>query len=185
MDLDGVPELETAYSEARGNPSDIWQHVETLRNLASTCASVAELVERPIESTAAFLKSGAVLVSVSANHTPKTMGLISSVATATGMGHVFIHAHSLREDVNLPEVDLLFIDTFKTKDRLASELAKHAGKAKKYIALHDTVTWGHVGEDGRDGVWPAVSEFLRMRPEWRVIMHHVHNNGLTVLGRVT
>ena len=61
----------------------------------------------------------------------------------------------------IEETDLLFIDTLHDYDQLRQELRRHAGKARKYVVLHDTTTFAEKGETpGRRGLWPAVEELL-------------------------
>ncbi len=66
----------------------------------------------------------------------------------------------------------------------------------KYIILHDTTTYAHIGEpltsentftgevDLTKGLWDAVEEFLDSNNEWIVYERYTNNNGLTVLTRV-
>lgn len=49
-------------------------------------------------------------------------------------------------EIDIEETDLLFIDTWHVYEQLQAELAKHASKARKYIVLHDTTTFGETGE---------------------------------------
>jgi hypothetical protein len=87
-------------------------------------------------------------------------------------------------DVEPEPCDLLFIDTYHTADQLRQELARHAGGARRWIAMHDTKTFGERGEDGGPGLLVAIRAFLRDRPEWGVVYRAEHNNGLLVLSRV-
>jgi hypothetical protein len=34
------------------------------------------------------------------------------------------------------------------------------------------------------GLWPAIEEFLKEHPEWRIEKRYTNNNGLTILTRV-
>ena len=78
----------------------------------------------------------------------------------------------------------MFIDTLHTYDQLIEELRLHSEKVSKYIALHDTVTFAHVGEDPtKAGLWDAVSEFI-FDGSFQVKYHYLNNNGLTVLERI-
>jgi hypothetical protein len=71
--------------------------------------------------------------------------------------------------VEIEPTDMLFIDTFHVYEQLRRELALHAGKARRFIVLHDTTTFGEKGErEGSRGLWPAVAEFLAVRAgDWR------------------
>jgi hypothetical protein len=86
--------------------------------------------------------------------------------------------------VEIEETDLLFIDTWHVYEQLAEELRRHAGKARKYIVLHDTTTFGERGESpGHRGLWPAVEEFLA-KGGFRLRERRTNNNGLTILERM-
>jgi hypothetical protein len=89
-----------------------------------------------------------------------------------------------QEDVlkaEVEETDLLFIDTWHVYDQLREELRRHAGKARKYVVLHDTTTFEDKGEtEGHWGLWPAVEQFLA-EGTFRLMRRYDNNNGLTVL----
>jgi hypothetical protein len=88
-------------------------------------------------------------------------------------------------DITIEETDLLFIDTYHTYSQLTQELRLHGNKARKYIAFHDTYTFGLRGEDGTDnqGLLSAVIEFIIANPHWRLKIYKTNNNGFTVLER--
>jgi hypothetical protein len=86
--------------------------------------------------------------------------------------------------VEIEPTDLLFIDTRHDYDQLRRELDRHAAQVRRYIALHDTTTFGADGETpGCRGLWPAVEEFLAAG-DFRPARRDTNNNGLTVLERV-
>jgi hypothetical protein len=63
-------------------------------------------------------------------------------------------------------------------------LRRHAARARRYIVLHDTTTFGEQGEaEGQRGLWPAVEEFLA-QGGFRLKQRSTNNNGLTVLERI-
>jgi hypothetical protein len=79
----------------------------------------------------------------------------------------------------------LFIDTLHTYNQLKQELTLHGNKAQKYIAFHDTYTFGLRGEDNVDkkGLMTAIIEFMTENPHWKFKIHKTNNNGFTVLER--
>ena len=93
-------------------------------------------------------------------------------------------------EIEIEETDLLFIDTLHRYEQLAEELRLHAKKAKKYLILHDTQTYGTLEEqvDGMGssiGLLPAMIHYLIENPGvWEFKIHSVNNNDLTVLERV-
>jgi hypothetical protein len=85
--------------------------------------------------------------------------------------------------IEIDETDLLFIDTKHTAAQLYGELQRHAARVRRWIALHDTETFGERGEDGGPGLLSALQRFLREQPEWTVTYHSATNNGFTVISR--
>ena len=129
-------------------------------------------------STTAFLAaSPRKVVSVDVKIHPE-LHLLQGLAVRTQFE--FVQANSL--EVNIGPTDLLFIDTHHVYEQLKAELARHADEAKRWIALHDTTTFGASGADGGRGIWPAVEELVA-RGEWRIDYKADFNNGLTVLER--
>jgi hypothetical protein len=94
--------------------------------------------------------------------------------------------------------DLLFIDTFHHRSCLEKELDLHGGSARRFIILHDTETFGEIGQadssrtfvawdaaaEPGSGLRYAVSSWLVGNPAWRVREVFTNNNGLTVLEKV-
>lgn len=81
--------------------------------------------------------------------------------------------------------DLLFIDTYHHYASLVREFELHAPKARKYIILHDTVTFGRRGEgDDHKGLMAAVEEFLAVNPQWVTEKEYTSAPGLYIMKRV-
>jgi hypothetical protein len=83
----------------------------------------------------------------------------------------FIIGNSL--EINIDDVDLLFIDTVHKKKHTLEELEKHSANVKKYIIFHDTTAW--------PGVFEAAVEFLIKDNTWFIYEHCNKNSGLLVL----
>jgi cephalosporin hydroxylase len=175
-------ELEINYRRACENPSDINEHCPTLYLLASQCDHVTEMGCRLGVSTTALLRAQpATLACYDLLRLPEFDNLFR-VAGQTNL--LFHEADTL--EVSIEPTELLFIDTFHVYDQLRRELELHAGQVRRLIVLHDTTTFGEVGErEGSRGLWPAVVEFLAGNPEWRIAAKYENNNGLTVLERET
>lgn len=86
---------------------------------------------------------------------------------------------------NCEPTDLLFIDTYHHYESLKKEFELHAPKARKYIILHDTITFGRQGE-GNDtkGLMAAVEEFLAANPQWVTEKELTSSPGLYIMKRV-
>ena len=181
MDLDAVFDLKCKRR------SDINEHLPTLKRYASECDHITEMGVRGIVSTYGLLAGRPkTMVSIDINH-PTIVGgdfeLLEQVTKDTKVDFTFIVADT--RSIDIEETDLLFIDTYHSYGQLKAELARHADKAKKYIILHDTVTFGYtdMGGVGGPGLMPALHEFIAANPEWCIQEHFDNNNGLTVVSR--
>lgn len=167
--------LEEEYNNACKTPTDINEHLPTLRALADECESVTELGTRNGQSTRAFLASDAYQITSLDLYIDPEVEKLFVLARKIDKNAVYCIANSLRDDV-VEETDLLFIDTDHSYKQLSEELRLHGNKANKYIVLHDTHTY-------REALLPAVIEFMVKNGDWIMYSHDTHNNGLTVLKR--
>jgi hypothetical protein len=115
-------------------------------------------------------------------HTTPMQEELVRMAEAEGVNLSFCLGDTRKVDIS--PCDLLFIDTLHQYRQLLSELVAHAGKARKYMLLHDTESFkdkdeAHTGP----GMWAALTYFLEWHPEWYIKEHFTNNNGLTVLER--
>lgn len=197
--------LHEHYEFSVTNPSDINEHVRTIRNYAKECESVLELGIRGVVST------WGSLVGLSENNSKKKIYVgvdidpvdphklkeLKKLSKRTGINYTFIHQDDML--VKPIKTDLLFIDTLHTYSHLMYELEKFSPMTEKYIICHDTsagfetTDWigykgnrseypAHISREKR-GLWPAVLDFLATHPEWELLERYQNNNGLTVLKR--
>lgn len=171
--------LETWYETASRTPSDINEHVETLRRYASQCKHVTEFGVRSAVSTVGLLAaqpsrliSYDIQMSAEAEHLKRLQGETN---------FEFVVGDSTK--VQIEPTEMLFVDTKHTADQLWAEFENLAKHVSRYIVLHDTVIFGETGEDGGPGLMPAVRRFVTESPEWTVIRHDRNNHGLLVLSR--
>ena len=172
---------------------DMWEHFPTLRDLAANCTSVVEMGVRggcSAYALAAGLERSTakdkwmLYLDINDCRNPK----LEELATAAGIKIEFKQADS--RQVEIPECDLLFIDTLHTYGQLRLELEMHHSKALKYIVCHDTeAPWGYKNEvdDGSPdrGLRPAIDDFLTSNLiEWQLYAHFKNCHGLTILVRV-
>lgn len=173
--------IEEKYQQLCATPSDINEHLPTIKKYASECESIVELGVRGMVSTWALLAGKPkIMLSVDVAH-PSEFGTdIFDAYDATAEANIaweFALTSSL--EIELPEHELLFIDTLHTYDQLSKELEKHHVKAKKYILMHDTNLAGDP-----DNMRGAVNDFLDAHKEWEIKEYFENNNGLTALHRV-
>lgn len=179
--------LEKIFNEKHITSGDINEHLPVLKKYSEECDVIVELGVRKIVSTWAFLLGKPKkLISVDIKH-PKEynsteLPLVEEISKEIGVDFNFILSDS--RTVDIPECDLLFIDTLHTYNQIKKELEVHANKVNKYIILHDTETFRTIGEvNGEVGIWLAVEEFLSTNLEWKIVEELKNNNGLTVIKR--
>jgi hypothetical protein len=149
--------------------SDTVEHHSTMTAYARECDVIVEFGVSAGGSTRAFLKGvKGVLHSWDIEPCSGTRAAIQDPKW---------HFHQGDSKVaDIPECDMLYIDSEHTKAQVAAELG-HAHKVRRWIMLHDSVTY--MGE-----VLPPVLRFLSGNRGWMVREHFENNNGLLVLERV-
>ncbi|MGB8468312.1 MAG: hypothetical protein WCE21_04865 [Candidatus Babeliales bacterium] len=201
-----IHELKKIYMYNCKNPSDICEHLPALYALARECSSVVEIGVRSMVSTWALLYGLASNKSCSKKYIaidlnyPPSDGLTKATQLAQNCGihFEFLQANDMNIDVN--NTELLFIDSLHTYCHLLYELEKFSPKATKYIALHDTSEpWGLINDCEytgdyseypahfdctKNGLWPAVQDFLAKHPEWALHKRYLNCHGLTILKRI-
>lgn len=157
-----VQKLEQKFEEAWNTPSDISEHLYTLRDIASTCSSILELGTRSGVSTIAFLAGLAENDSVLKNLVccdlvyDDRLTEIASLAAEANVVFEFVTGDDLELDIGKHTLfsgpaDIVFIDTWHVYAQLKRELAKFESLARKYIILHDTEVDAEFGESVRCG----------------------------------
>jgi hypothetical protein len=186
------------YEELCLIPSDINEHLTTLKKYSEECDTVTEMGVRWIVSTWALLFGNPKkMTSIDLNHPSVFGGNIDDVYNAvkeTSIDFTFIESDSLK--INIEPCDLLFIDTWHDYLQLKQELTRHHNNVNKYIILHDTNTFGYEDEplDWNNievietnlpkGLCPAIDEFLMTNKDWILWERKPNNNGLTVLKKI-
>ena len=188
------------YRQLSEIPSDINEHLVTLKKYTEECDTIVEMGVRSIVSTWAFLAGNPKkLISLDLYNPTKFGGNLQEVydvVSSTEIDFSFIEHDSLTYE--LEPCDFLFIDTWHDYLQLKKELTKHHTKVKKYIIFHDTVSFANSNEKNAEemgilnqnetnlpkGLWPAIEEFLYHNKNWVIWEKKPNNNGLTVLKRI-
>jgi hypothetical protein len=202
--------IEQGFNTAKETPSNVNEHIPFLADYAEKCTSVAELGVNEMVTTWAFLKGLRFnkkkkkhLICVDKENKPDKFDGINDIAKKNGITMEFIKDDSTK--VDLPKVDMLFIDTTHHYAQLKRELEKHHSKVKKYIVMHNTEIDGKYGEvirmcyyydikglkenygynveDVCKGLQPAIDDFLSEHHEWKVEQVFKNNNGMTILSK--
>ena len=177
-------QLQSIYNEKCSIPSDINEHLPTLKKYADECGHITEMGVRWVVSTYALLMGKPKkLISYDINpiNSEPIQQLVKDVTDFE-----FRVANTL--ELEIEETDLLFIDTLHNYNQLKGELELHANKARKYIIFHDTTSFEWIGESYNGkvdeiGLWPAIEEFLETNTNWELYERFENNNGLTILKR--
>jgi len=164
--------LDVIYDCVRWYPSDMYEHLSTLKQYAGRCNTVCEFGTNDLTSTigllSGFPKHLITLdlnnpdifaltfepVSPNRKEDEKSMVIklnletVNKIAADNEIEFKFIQTNSLEFSFN--SVDLLFIDSLHTYTQLTKELMLHAKKVKKYIILHDTEFYGEKGQNNKD-----------------------------------
>lgn len=196
--------LSELYEIHCATPSDINEHLPTLKQYASGCYSVTEFGVRWVCSTYGLMAGiPRKLTSYDVNPVDeKKLAILNNLSVDNNIDFTFVQKNVLTTKIE--ETDLLFIDTLHSYKQLKLELFLHADKVKSYIILHDTVSFGNRNEgnvDGsvlsgdvkylydnlqdKQGLLPALQEFIGISANWVIHEQHTNNNGLTILKRVT
>jgi hypothetical protein len=172
------------YNWACAQSSDINFHLPVLKSFADQCGTVTEFGVRSGMSSRAFLVSNAQTLRM--YDLVLDGGVAQLVEFCANRGRDVIYQAADTLALEPQPSDMLFVDTLHTYHQLQAELARHGSSVNKFIAFHDTQTFGTVDEtQNGPGLVPAMLEWLAANPEWRVVYHTYINNGLTVLGRVS
>jgi hypothetical protein len=198
--------IQSRYVELCNTWSDIVEHLPTLASYAAVCSHITECGVRGAVSSYALAvsllgRSNVKLVQVDIFDSPNAERFRSECKQ-----HKIPSVFHRESDLICPmeETDMLFIDTWHVYGHMKRELTRWNPCVRKYILLHDTEVdkWrgevlrcgGNVDELSKEsgipkeeitrGIWPAVREFLKDHPEWRLEEQYTNCNGLTVLARV-
>ena len=173
------------YNKLCNTPSDINEHLPTLKKYAENCDIVIEFGVRWIVSTWAFLAARPKQLISYDFQDPNTWGAnineALSASVECNLNFSFILDDTRK--IEIKNCDLLFIDTLHEYDQVSAELKLHSSKVNKYIIFHDTVSFRETGENGGRGIYYAIQEFLDKNKEWHIVEEFKNNNGLLVIGK--
>jgi len=170
--------LDALYDLARSQKSDINEHCEWLKDLASQCECIVEFGVRGGVSTVSLLAGQPrFLYSYDINDCDVERFEKNSGST------IFKFTQGDSRQVTIPVCDLLFIDTDHSYSVLKKELDKHHSRVKKWILMHDTVLFGEKGMTEPKGIMQAIKEFLKENDAWKIKEERLNNNGMMLLER--
>ncbi len=181
------PDLLRTYETLCAIPSDINKHLPALRTLAERCEHVTEFGMRGAVSTTALL-TGQPKKLISWDLDLRAVCGTNSLALASIAGRTTYQPRVGNTlEIEIEPTEFLFIDSLHTYEHLKAELERHADKVSRYLAFHDTTTFGKQSEDGS---WPGLRQAIyglqlkRNFTEWTVKYENPANNGFLVLERI-
>lgn len=173
--------LDYEYRIVCTGPSDINEHLPTLRGYAEKCDHVTELGTRFGNSAVALMAARpAKFISYDPQYNDK-IDYLKLIAKESG-----VNAHFKTEaPTEIEETDLLFIDTNHHQEQCEVELRLFAPKTRKYLIFHDTALFWEKGQghERGGGLRFAIEPFLQANPQWKQVYKVENNNGLLVLER--
>lgn len=173
--------IDARFKWACETPSDINEHIPTMFVYAKECSRITEFGVRHGVSTSAWLMARPrSLVCYDISRYP-SVDDIEKLCIQGGINFRFCKENSAEAVIDV--TDLLFIDTVHNAMQLTFELANTHKQVRKYIIMHDTETYGDVGEGEAEGLNVALDNFLKFNRDWRLRAKHPNNNGLTILQR--
>lgn len=169
------------YKKILAQRTDIQEHLGILRGLAIDCHVVVEFGLRTgMAATAMLDGTQTKVLSYDINDCEDAVRALSKLG---GPKFGFRKQSSLEADI--PQCDMLFIDSQHDYATLSKELERHHGKVLKWIAMHDTWTFGYKGmTPGDPGLIKAIDEFLMNHIEWKLQLELKNQNGFTLLEKV-
>lgn len=191
--------IEDKVNEMSLLSSDINEHILTMVKYGKECEFIIEMGVRGILSTWGWLGSYPKKIKCYDMHHPSKWGgdLESVYDTAAFYNIEFNFQIADVLKIEIEECDLLFIDTWHTYDQLSLELELHNKKVRKYLCFHDTTsyefnnesigsenTMGEYKSFDKQGLWPAIEDFLNLHPEWILHERYYNNNGFTILKKI-
>jgi hypothetical protein len=200
--------IEEKYNSLCHSPSDINEHLPILYKYAKECETIIECGVRNCVSSWAL-----VFGLINNNKETKKILLndkyecdISELLNNTKDLSININ-YEWKNDLDLyliDNYDMVFIDTWHVYGQLKRELNKFGPIINKYIIMHDTTIdeidgetircgWsaykqsqetGYTIDEINCGLGKAITEFLEINTDWKLIEKLTNNNGLTILERV-
>jgi hypothetical protein len=203
----GESTLDGQYQLHCMQPSDINEYLPLLRKYASECSSVVAIEGNSEVAIWGMLKGLSEKKAVN----NRSLWVINSTIDADKFSLAKVKARRYRINFTLwpanefhiliEPTDMLFIDSLHTYCHLTFELENFASRVRKYICLHHTgEPWGNQNDHttykgnyseypssydrNKQGLWPAITDFLNKHPEWTLLEHHSNQHGFTILQRI-
>ena len=171
--------IEEAYQGILQVERDFNQHMPKLRELADECDTIVDISIRQESYVALAASKAKTVFSYSNEHNKIT----DEIAKLRGQKRLPANPWVVED---IPDCDLLFLNTRHTGDQVLRELTMLGSKVKHYIVLHNTQIFGELGEGYTPekpipGILPALRKYMKENPNWSIVSHDDRQYGLTVM----
>lgn len=146
--------IDDVFEWGKKTPRDLEQHFATLKAYAAKCEAVVEITKRR-ESTIALLAGRPKSLDTFTIEPDAIHDTLHWLVNATNPLPIHrFSTHVIRDtlgpDVEVPECDLLYLDSQHHAQRLLDELTRHGVKVAKYLAIRGTAAFGEHAEGSQD-----------------------------------
>lgn len=163
--------MEEYFSLCMISNSATSEHLPTLRRLAGECWTVAELGTWHGDSAFAMMMGTPTRMICVDIEEPKYMPALVAAAEYYEINFEFRQTDT--RTTELPEVDMMFVDSLPTYEQVRDELKAHIDKVKKYLVFHDVDTYFPIRQ--------AIKEFADK--DFDLVEQHHNSHGLWVMQR--
>ena len=188
----GYDHIDSKFNQLLHEPTDMREHMTTIKKYASRCKLIVEFGVYDCTSTWALIAGRPQKLTSYDLVRRQEVDEVEQAVSGSGTEFKFVTGDTA--EIKIEETDLLFIDSMHTYGHLKKELALHSQKVSKFIVLHDTTTFGSIDQHSEHrlingvlntgrGLWPAVEEFISVGSDWKVDQRFTNCNGLTILVR--
>jgi hypothetical protein len=162
--------------------TDIKAHLPILAQLAKG-KRVAEFgTRRCVSSTALLSGRPAHLTCYDMVYNSDILGLVA-LAAEEGIPFTF-ELCNLDHVRQIKLIDFGFIDAMHNGPVVRAYIRLMIDAGATCLAFHDTESFRHVGDvEGTDGVYDAITDFLKDNPDWRIVHESKEDYGFTVISK--
>ena len=177
--LTECPHAFERFENIKNESSDINEHVDVIFKYTKGCNIAVSLGIGKGDAAFALLLGCQHHISIDPNPSQDTLNFLNDYFGSKSSYRI----QSTKEDLDIEEFDVLFVDSFHNADYVGQELKTHAHKVNKFIIFHDTFIYGKTGEDGTEGILKPINDFLNENDKWEIIYETDINNGLIILAK--
>ena len=161
------------------------KYYSSIRKYAEDCESISELGVRKAEEAVAMMAKGVDKVTLYDLMYAGHINPIMEDLEEEGINFMCLPRNPIRDE--LDKADLFIISSIHTYNNVKMDLSEVKDKANKYIIVTGTEEFGYKNEaqqaGKKEGVVPAVEEFLQNNPKWEKIDQVPYGKGFIVMSK--